>query len=247
MNDGVIVKNKRVSPKKVKGLVMFQLSSWPTYISAGAALLINLTISLIINASIEDGGGGSIDFAMLAVGIVFGVFVAALGLKFSMVNGASRKTYFLSALITVFIGAIAYALVTFLAMLLTHSVGHTNDAYYLLYGIKGGMNWGGVIFFELCAMFLSMTLGFFAALVVYRTKKRGKLILLVAAVLVAGAATLLGFFTDFWAGLGKFLINVMGLNFATPNPFIGGLSLLAISAALFAVIYFIVRRADIRE
>lgn len=247
MNSATVI-NKRISLKKLKGLVKFQLSNWSAYISAAATLLMNLIVALIVILSNEDGiGGGSIDIAMLAVGIVFGVFVAALGLKFSMVNGASRKTYFLSALITVFLGAAAYSIATLLVMLITHGVGYSNDIYYFLYGLSGGMNWGGVIFFELCAMFLAMTLGFLAALVVYRTKKRGKLILLVAAVLVAAIATLLGFFTDFWAGVGIFFTNVLGLGFATPNPFIGGLSLLAVTAVLFGIIFLIVRRADIRE
>lgn len=234
-----------VSKRKLIGMSKYNLfGNWPMYISTGAVLIVNCIISLIISLSSGgEAGGGSMDGTMLGMSIAFGAVMCATGLKFALVNGVSRKTYYISVAASVVISAAVYSVVTSLLMVITHNVGMSNDMYYFLY-CAGGFNWAGLFFFEFGLMLFSVALGYFVALVMYRTRLRGKLVILVIAAVLLGVLTLVGFFTELWSVLGRGVLAMLG--FTSQNPFIGMASLIGLSALLLLGGFLIVRRADIR-
>lgn len=224
-------------------------SNWPMCLSMGAVLLANFIVAIIIGLTRESSEimGGNIDISMVGMSIAFGAVICATGFKFALVNGVSRKTYFIASAVSLLIVAVVMAVLAYLSMLVTYNVGQTTDAYYFLYCMTtGATNWGGMFFFELGFMVFGVTLGYFAAMVIYRTRKRGKILILLITMVIGAIFTLLGFFTDIWIYIGKGMLYMLGMGASTPNPFIGMASLLGLGAVLLAATFLLIRRADLR-
>lgn len=234
-----------ISKRKLIGMSKFNLmGSWQMYISTGAAVGVNFIVGLIVGlASESEYGGGNIDAVMFGMSVALGAVMCAAGLKFALVNGVSRRTYYISVLFSALIAAVAYALLTYVLMLITHSVSHTNDVYYFLYCMTQ-FNWAGMYFFEFGFLLLGIALGYFVAIVMYRTRRTGKLVLLTASLILAAIITLISFFVNIWPPIGNFFLSILGFN--AQSPFIGMATLIGIAVILLAGTFLIVRRADIR-
>lgn len=236
-----------VSKRKLINLTRFHLlGNWQQYISMGAVLLINFIVAVCIGAFGHDGAsGGSIDFPMLCMSTVFGVFLCVYGLKFALINGVSRKTYVLSSLFAALAIAVVYALATCAFMAIAHTVGQANDLTFFLY-LRTGNTVGHAIVFEIAAFLFTVSMGWFAALLFYRLRKRGKLILLAASAGTIALLTLIGFFTPMWSGVFTALKAMFGFNFAVPNPFVGAATFFGLSAVILTGCGLLCRRIDLR-
>lgn len=235
------------SKKKLINLTKFQLFSnyLHIFINIGVIIL-NIIIAVIVtnSASEEGAGSGSIDGIFITWMLVLGITFFTSSFKFALLNGVSRKTFFLSGLITLTAFSFALSIICALFIILAESVATTFTIYTLMYGknILGMFVW----LFTL-GIFLAM-LGWFIICVFYRTNKKQRLIIGGALLLFPALYILVHYLTDGALGRNvvRFLIKIIGYG-GVPNPYIAAVSFIVLSIILCAGVFLLVRRAGIRE
>lgn len=239
---------KTLSVKKLVNLTKFQLFSNHLHIYINTAIIVlNIIIAVIITktSKSEGAGSGSLDAIYLAWIFTLGISFFIASFKFALISGVSRKTFYLSSIITLLFFTLALSVISSLLILLAESVART----FTLFSMAYGKNIGGLFVLLFSAgLFLAM-LGWFIACIFYRTSKKQKLILAAALLLVPAILVLINYLTGRVMGTGmlKFLKVIMGFSSGAPNPYIASASFTVLGIIFCAAVYPLLMRAGIRE
>jgi hypothetical protein len=212
-----------------------------------AVLLLHILISVaVIRLANTTGPAGTGDFIALLWVFIVGLIFFSPSFKYTISQGISRKTYFLSGSISiVMISAILAVLVTVIYVI-NLKVANVWMLYDLLYKDQG---LSGLVVWEFAALLFFGVLGWFIRLVYYVSNRNTKYIVSVVPFVLVSLLILFNALAD--GGIGRavldFLKTVMGLSSGSPDPYIGMASLLIASVILGGPVFLLLRRAQIND
>jgi len=231
-------------------------------------LVFGFTVSgarFVISGNIVSSTPGSGFSGMELASIIF-LFVCGLNsfkefFRMFMQNGISRRTIFISRLITILAVCTGMAVIDKGILLLGKLIASNSTRIFytglfeMIYGGRAGrisslhMHIDG-FFFNLCLYLAAMTIGYFITIAFYRMNKIAKIIVAVGVpmVLLNGLPIL---DTALLHGVVvKALINAAAFAFGFQNggnPYFGMVSLLLIAAAFCCLSWLMVRRAVVKD
>jgi hypothetical protein len=212
-----------------------------------AVLLLHILISVaVIRLAHTAGPAGTGDFIALCYIFILGLIFFSPSFKYTISQGISRRTYFLSGSISMaMISAILAVLVTviYVINLKVANVWMFYDLLYAHHGLPGLVVW------EFAALLFLGALGWFIRLVYYVSNRNTKYIVSVAPFVLMSLLILFNALAD--GGIGRavleFLKTVMGLSSGSPNPYIGMISMLVATFILSGPIFLLLRRAQTND
>ncbi|MDD2227639.1 MAG: hypothetical protein PHH71_03590, partial [Clostridia bacterium] len=207
----------------------------------------NIIVAIIITNAVSDGstGSGSLDGTFVIWMIIIGLTFFASSFKVALLSGMSRKTYFLSSIITLTAFSFVMSIIGSLFILLAENVSNTFTLYTMMYG----KNILGLFVWMFSSGFLMATLGWFIISIFYRTSKKQRLVICAFLLLIPSIFILINMLTNGAVGnfLSTILLNIIGFGGVVPNPYIASISMLILSLILCAGTFFLLRRAELKE
>jgi len=237
----------KISLKKLINLTKFQLySNYLQIIFFMAVIVFNITIAVIITNTVPDetAGSGSLDGTFIVWMIIIGLAFFTPSFKVALLSGVSRKTYFLSSIITLTVFSLIMGIIGSLFILIAEDISNTFTLYTMIYG----KNILGLFIWMFSAGFFMAILGWFIISIFYRTSRKQRLILCAFLLLIPSTFILINILTSGAVGtfLLTLLLNMMGLCSAVPNPYIFSLSMLILGLILSAGTFLLLRRAELK-
>ena len=240
--------NKTISKKKLLHLTKFHVRSTYYYLFIiTGILLFNLLIAVLITSLDNTGesGSGSLDSVTLVHSFILGIVFFYSTFKFALLNGVSRRTYYLSSLLYLVIYSFFFTVITSITIVIAEAVTNTFTIYSLMYGY----NFISMFIWLFLACLFFELLGWLISCVFYRTYKKARLIISVSLLLVIPIFVFINYLSNRAFGISvlNFISAIFGFNSAIPNPFIAMVTLLVLSLILAGSIFLLVRKAGIRE
>lgn len=228
-------------------------------IKAYYAILIAIFVSITLLAG---SNGGEIKSSGIEFSTMIFIFIAGLNsfknsFKFTQGNNISRKTFFQGLMISTLPTAALMAIADVILNRIYNLVVFCPTIYDMLYSKGFGEDfWSqsnslgtlfGTVMFLVFLYAMTFNLGIFINLIYYRSNTVLKVIISAAPFVVI---TLLGNFhnilpQEFWSGVGNFLFNALGIN--NHNAYAADFSFFVIAVLLAGGIYFLVRRAVVKD
>jgi hypothetical protein len=216
-------------------------------IVAVAVLLFHMLLSItIINLVTIKGTAGSNDIIVMVWVFVLGLVIFTPSFKYLLSQGMSRRRFFTSMSASIALLAAAFALLSTIFYAVNLKVAKVLMVYELLYKDRTIFN---VLVWEFAALLFLGILGWLIRLIYYQSDRNTKLIVTFTPF---AAVSLLIFFNvladgGIGRGVWEFLKAVMGFSAASPNPYIGTVSMLTAAIILGGPIFLLLRRAQIRD
>jgi hypothetical protein len=212
-----------------------------------AVLLLHILISVaVIRLANTTGPAGTGDFIALLWVFIVGLIFFSPSFKYTLSQGISRKTYFLSGSVSIAMIAATMAVLVTIIYVINLKVANVWMLYDLLYKNQG---LSGLVVWEFSALLFLGVLGWFIRLVYYVSNRNTKYIVSVVPFVLVSLLILFNALAD--GGIGRavldFLKTVMGLSSGSPNPYIGMVSLLIASVLLGGPVFLLLRRTQIND
>ncbi|MDT2759145.1 hypothetical protein [Enterococcus xiangfangensis] len=230
--------------RRLKNLILYHLYS--SKILVGILLLI-LSINLVLGIVLKGVPGpvGSIDAAAFIFGMFVGFELFKEAFSFAIINGISRKTYYLSNIISTLMMSVFLGSVTAIVSLISFEFADNIVLYSLLYSddIIGLFLWNFAVFFAMISLF------HFTSLLLYRVSKKIKYLIILGLALLAPLIVVLGiWFSGFQAVVQKFMLLFAGIYQTNEgvriSPYVSSAMLLFLSAVIVAVSWLLLRRIE---
>lgn len=229
--------------KRLKYLILYHVNS-AKYLLAILALIMGINLALGLIFKNVQNPVGSIEIAAFGFALFVGYELFGETFSFALINGISRKTYYLANIISTVILSVILGVVTAATTWLSIKFANNLILYTLLYG----ENILGLFIWCVAAMFVLITLLYFTALVVYRLSKRAKYIVLTVAVLLGPAIYLLNYaFTGLNAALARFGLLLLGFSRTgqlAPNPFLAAGMFTSLAVCVLLLSWLFLRRVE---
>jgi hypothetical protein len=163
--------------------------------------------------------------------------------KYLLSHGISRKTFFRAITLTYIMLAAIWAFGVTVFVMVTAEITRIQVLYQMIYR---NLEVTGVFTWLFAALLLLNMLGWFIALVYYRSDKRTRYIVSLAPFIIFGLLSALnqaagGVISQ---AVFAFLTAAMGLSIPVPNPYIAALSMLLGAALLCGCNFLLIRRAQ---
>lgn len=229
---------------RLKTLILYHIYS--SKILVGILLLImiiNLILGIAFKSSVN--GVGSIDIASYIFAMFVGYELFKEAFAFSMINGVSRKTYYVSNILSTGIISVFLGVTTGTFALISSEYANNNIMFYLMY--QGN----AVTMFIWCTVMIytMISLFHFVSLVMYRISKKVRYIIILVLALIVPVTILINTMIDgFIPNIQKFLLLFLGITGSgtniTTNPILSATVLLALSVMLTMVSWLFLRRVE---
>lgn len=229
---------------RLKTLILYHIYS--SKILVGILLLI-MIINLILGIAFKSSanGVGSIDIASYIFAMFVGYELFKEAFAFSMINGVSRKTYYVSNIISTGIISIFLGITTGVFALISSEYANNNIMFYLMY--EGN----AVTMFLWCTImvYAMISLFHFISLVMYRISKKVRYIIILVLALIVPLSIFINTIIDgFILNIQKFLLLFLGITGSgtniTANPVLSAVVLLAFSVLITGVSWLFLRRIE---
>lgn len=229
--------------KRLKYLILYHVNSAKYLLMILALIMgINLTLGLVFKN--VESPIGSIEIAAFGFALFVGYELFNDVFSFAIINGISRKTYYLSNIISTMILSVILGVVTAATVWFSITFANNLIIYTLLYG----KNILGLFVWCVAVMFALITLLHFVALLVYRLSKKTKYIVLTVIVLLGPAIYLLNYaFAGVNEALAKFgllFIGISGSGAVTPNPYLSALMMVGLSFVIIVINWLFLRKIE---
>lgn len=230
--------------KKLKTLTLYQLSAVGFLnLIMGGVLLLNLILGIILKQN--DDVAGSIDFPVIITALIWGYVFFVEVFNFAIINGVSRKSYFISTCIFSFGLAAGTAIIATVFSLLAREFA--SMAANIFYGFYPNAGIFAIFIWFWGALFFMIILGWFAGILMHSLSKKAKFILVGIMAVIAPIAMLLNnYFDGIIDGLAKFGLMFMGVFGSTVNSYYSALMLLGLSALLIGASWLFMRKIELK-
>ncbi|MDL2292455.1 hypothetical protein LJC17_02565 [Acholeplasma sp. OttesenSCG-928-E16] len=238
-----------IKPYNVKKRKAIAISKFIVYCYSSQTLgfLICLVFNLLattlvgIFADSNEAKAGSYDIVAISWIAIIGVAFFKSTFTFSIQNGLSRKTYFITSLLISLLTSFAWSLLTVSIEYLADAIGSPIIIFAFMYK----MDFISMFIWTFGALTFAFTFGWFIRMVLYRTSKRGKLIILGSILLAALIILFVTLLTKVNLGgaLGTLFSYCLGLKMKIPNPYIAFSFFIGLSLIFSIGNYLLIRKA----
>lgn len=231
---------------RLKTLILYHIYS--SKILVGILLLI-MIINLLLGIAFKSSanGVGSIDIATYIFAMFVGYELFKEAFAFSMINGISRKTYYVSNILSTAIISIFLGVTTGAFALISSEYANNNIMFYLIYQENA------VTLFIWCTIMIytMISLFHFISLVMYRISKKVRYIIILMFALIVPVTILINTLIEgFIFNIQKFLLLFLGITGngtnITTNPILSATILLVFSVMITTVSWLFLRRIEAR-
>ncbi len=230
--------------KKLKTLTLYQLSAVGLLnLIMGGVLLLNLILGIILKQS--DDVAGSIDFPVMITALIWGYIFFAEVFNFAIINGVSRKSYFISTCIfSLGLAAGTAVIATLFSVLAREFASMATEVFFSVYPDATILEifiwfWG--------ALFFLIILGWFLGILMHSLSKKAKYILIGVFVAIAPIVMLLnhyiGGIIDY---LKKIVLLFFGVFGDTINSYVSALMLMALSVLFMGAAWLFLRKIELK-
>lgn len=231
---------------RLKTLILYHIYS--SKVLVGILLLImfvNLLLGIAFKHSINSAG--SMDIASYIFAMFVGYELFREVFAFSMINGVSRKTYYISNILSTIIISVFLGVTTGVVSFISSVLANNSIMFYMIYP-KNTANmfiWCTVMTYAIISLF------HFISLVMYRISKKTKyIIILLLALSVPSIILVNNLAGGFIMHIQKFLFLFLGITGSgadiTADPILSSAVLFVFSAVITAVSWFFLRKAEAR-
>lgn len=230
--------------RRLKNLILYHLYS--SKILVGILLLI-MIINLALGVIFKDNEAaiGSIDIASYIFAMFVGFELFKEAFAFSILNGISRKTYYLSNIFSTIFISLCLGIATGIATMISMSYANNNILFTSIYGenVLSLFVWCSVV------IYTAINLFHFISLILYRIGKKVKYtIIIVLALLVPFMVLLNNVISDFTTSIQKFFLLFLGVTSngenIIVNAYLSSLMLLVFTIFITAISWLFLRRIE---
>lgn len=227
---------------RLKTITRYQLYSltFSTIIMA-LVLIINLVLGIILKLNGEQGG--SIDLPVFITAIIWGYVFFGDVFNFGIINGVSRKSYFISTIFSFFISTVALAIVTTIFAVISRQFAENIIVYFNIYP----SNVLAMFFWFWAVIIFMIALGWFLAIMFYSISKKTKFVLIgIFAVLAPVIMVLNHYVGGIIETLKKFGLMFLGVFNNTVNSYLSVLMLSGLAIILVVATWLFLRKMELK-
>lgn len=193
---------------------------------------------------------GSIDIIAFIWMLILGLIFFKPSFKFMLSYGISRKRFFKGTMLCLIIISLLGAAAVMLISVASRNYVNINVLYEILYKNLHPL---GFVVWSFTLLLLMGVLGLFINLLYYRSSRQMKYIISLSPLVLSASLTIFDILSNggMLRSLFHFLVLAMGfpggVSESTPNPYIGALTMLTLSAVISGFIFLLIRRAPIKD
>lgn len=226
----------------------FSLNTFKVFLMVIAAtLLVHIVASVLVDTLVgSEREAGIVSPLVLMGGFVVGTMVFPAPFRYLSSQGVSRQDYWLSTGFNLAVVSFTTALLVIIYQVIISHTASLLGPVTIFGGMYRNQTLLSMFLWEFSALLFLSTLGWFDRVVAYRSGP--KVMIALYAVPVIGII-LLGIFNNGGTladSMLEFFARIFGI-YPVPNPYTGILTLVVLTAVLFGLLYFLLRRAQVTD